>query len=61
MAQLVEQPALGFSSGHDLTVQSLRPTSDSVLTMQNLLRILSLPLSLPLPLLNLSLSLKINK
>ena len=57
---------LDFSSGHDLTVRLMgwSPASGCVLTAQNLLGILSLPLSAPLPLalsLSLSLSLKISK
>ena len=45
--QSVKLPTLGFRSGHDLTV-SLSPASGSVLTVQSLPGILSLPLSLPL-------------
>ena len=67
MAQSVEHPILGFSSGHGLTVCGILPRveSGSALTAQNRLGILSLlRLSLPLSCsraLFLSLSLKINK
>ena len=61
MAQSVKLPTLDFSSGRDLTVVRSSRDSDSELTAQSLLGILSLPLSLPLPLLVLTLSLKINK
>ena len=60
----VKQPALGLGSDHDLRVcfVGLGPASGSVLTVQSLLGILSLPLSPPLPhSLSGSLSLKINK
>ena len=55
VVQLVEPPALGFGSDHDLMV-GLSPMSGSALTMWNLLGILSG--SLPF---FLSVSLKINK
>ena len=48
MASLVKRPTLDLSSGHDLTVRECEPGSDSVLTAQNLLGILSLPFSLSL-------------
>ena len=49
MAQSVKPLTLDFSSVHVLTVLSLSPTSGPVLAAQNLLGILSLPLSLPPP------------
>ena len=52
MAQLVKRRTLDFSSGHDPSFVTLRPTSGSALTLLRLLGILSLPL----PLLALSLS-----
>ena len=60
VALLVKHSTLGSGSGHDLTVGS-SPVSGSTLTVQSLLRILSLSPSLfaPPPLINsLSLSLK---
>ena len=62
MAQSVKRQTLGLGSDHDLTVHEFEPMSGSALTGQNLLGILSLPLS-ALPPLSLSLcfSLKINK
>ena len=63
MAQSVQCLALDLGSCvRDLTVCESEPTSGSVLTVQSLLGILSLPLSLcPSPACSLSLSLKINK
>ena len=49
VAQQVERLTLGYGSGYDLSVVNSSPTSGSALTMQSLLRILSVPLSLPLP------------
>ena len=48
MAQSVEHLNLDFGSGPDLTLCEIEPHVGSVLTEQNLLGILSLPLSLPL-------------
>ena len=47
MAQLVQDPILVFSSGHNLRIVGLSPASGSELSM-SLLEILSLPLHLPL-------------
>ena len=58
VAQSVKRLTLDFGSGHYLTVHEF--ASGSVLTVQSLLGILSLPLSASLSL-SLSLSLKINK
>ena len=49
VAQLVTCPTLDFGSGHKVTVLSSSPMSDSVLTVQSLLGIPSLPLRLSLP------------
>ena len=49
VAQSLKCPTLDFSSGHDLTVMRLSSTLGSVMTVQSLLGILSLPLPLPLP------------
>ena len=43
----VKRPAVGFSSGHDLTLREFKPRIGSVITVWSLLGILSL--SLPLP------------
>ena len=55
MAQLVKDPTLDFSSGHDLRVMRLSHVSGSVLGMETALD------SLPFPLPALSLSLSISK
>ena len=57
MAQSVKHPILDLGSGHDLAFHGIEPASTSALTVQSLLRILSLSL----PLLNLHTPLKINK
>ena len=57
MAQSVERPTLGFSSGHNLAFHEFDPTSGSKLTAWSLLGFLSPSLSAPPPLvLSLSLS-----
>ena len=47
MGQPIKQPALDFSSGHDLRVTGLSPTP-GFHSVQSLLEILSFPLPLPL-------------
>ena len=49
VAQSVKHPTPDLGSGHDLMVSDSEPQTFSVLTVQSLLGILSLPLSLPLP------------
>ena len=51
VAQLVEQPTLDFTSGHDLTVMRSSPTSGSVLSVEPACDSLSPSLSAPPPLL----------
>ena len=46
MAQSVERPTLDLGSGHDPRVAGSSPVLGSVLTVQSLLGILSLPLCL---------------
>ena len=45
MAQLVEHLTLDFGSGHDLVVHEFKPHVGLCADVQNLLGILSLPLS----------------
>ena len=62
MAQSVERPTLGFSSGHDLTVMSSSPALGPALPVRSLLAILSPSLYAPPALArSLSLSHKLNK
>lgn len=49
MAQLVEQPTLGFNSDHDLRVLGLHPLSGSALSTESAEDYLLLPLPLLLP------------
>ena len=56
VAQLAERGTPDFGSGHDLTVHEFQPTQGSLLTVRNLLGILS-PSLCPSPILSLSLSL----
>ena len=48
VAQMVQHPSPGFSSGHDLMARGFKPHVPA-LSVRRLLGILSIPLSLPLP------------